>query len=370
MGDQDTPDSWQEKHGVAYYAELLPRIAQISLTISPLEAIPIHFTRISSSKIYIKTTSDSVATIITLPGSTTKYVPISLQQLCQHNGDTKTGSVGLKAERDEREAHIVPLSAGQLTDCKAVQCRKCGADLLKDDIKFLDLPSENWYELLDYWHCHKPDHDHGHGAQNSLSKSALKPRKSLALVGLAYMMAVNDDFVSESIQVSDGQYKEVVCSACCSDVGVLDKVDPSITKLYKWNIMVESRRSINDRISSIQYPPEVYLAEMLLEVIDFHSTHRFSIAAHDDKQKILVYLWVFSSDITYTSNFHPEPIRAMKVFYTKQAEVSNPEIATENIDLPLSIINEFLGVLDTRNKELPASLRAFGKWNVSLLHRL
>ncbi|KAK9237609.1 ubiquitin-conjugating enzyme E2-binding protein [Lipomyces kononenkoae] len=369
MGEQNTSHGWQG-HNIAYFAELLPHIAQISLTISPLDAVPIHFTRISSSKLYVKATSESAASIITLPGSTTKDVPISLQQLCQLNSDIKTGSVRLKAERDEREEHIVPLSARQLSDCKAVQCRECGADLLKDNVKFLDLPSENWYELLDYWHCHKPDHDHGHGAQNSISKHALKPRKSLALVGLAHIMTIKDDFVSDSIKVSGTQFKEVVCSTCCSEVGVLDKLDQSITKLYKWNIVVESRTPINDSITSIQYPPEVFLAEILLEVIEFHSTHRFTIAAHHDKERILIYLWVFSSDITYTSNLHPDPIRAMKVFYTTQAEASNPEIAAENIELPLSVVNNILKVLDTRNKELPGSLKAFGKWNVSLLHRL
>ncbi|KAK9330210.1 ubiquitin-conjugating enzyme E2-binding protein [Lipomyces starkeyi] len=367
MGDHETNN--KQENGVTYYAELLPRISHITLTISPLVAVPSHLTRISSSKIYIKTTPDSAASILTLPGHAARDVPFSLQQLCQLNSNNKSGSLRVKAEREERDEHISPLSAKQLSDCKSVQCSECGAVLVKENMKYLDLPSENWYELMDYWHCHKPDHHHENEPENAVSKDALKPRKSLALVGLTYIMVVNDDIVGESIKVLDTQSKTVVCSRCSSDVGIQDHLDQSIVKIYKWNTIIESR-PISNEIASFRYSTEIFVAEVLLEVIEFHSTHQFGIAAHSDEETILIYLWVFNSDISYTSNFLPEPTRAMKVLYTKQLDVHNQEIATEIIDLPLSAINNILKVLETRNKELPESLRAFGKWNVSLLHRL
>ncbi|KAK9374754.1 ubiquitin-conjugating enzyme E2-binding protein [Lipomyces chichibuensis] len=367
MGQHETDN--RPENSVAYYAELLPRISHITLTISPLVAVPSHLTRISSSKIYMKITPDSAASILTLPGRAAKDVPISLQQLCELNSNKKDGSLRVKAEREARAEHITPLSAKQLSDSKSVQCNECGAVLVKENMKYLDLPSENWYELMDYWHCHKPNHHHGNESENAVTKDALKPRKSLALVGLTHVMVVNDDIVSESIKVSDTQYKTVVCSKCSSDVGILDHLDQSIVKIYKWNTIVEST-TINNEIASFRYSPEIFVAEILLEVIEFHSTHHFGIAAHSDGEAILIYLWVFNSDISYTSNFQPEPTRAMKVLYTKQPDVRNQEIATEIIDLPLSAANNIVKVLETRSEELPDSLRGFGKWNVSLLHRL
>lgn len=38
-------------------------------------------------------------------------------------------------------------------------CRSCGAVVLKEGVleDWRDLPSENWAEMMDFWHCHKPD---------------------------------------------------------------------------------------------------------------------------------------------------------------------------------------------------------------------
>ncbi|KAK9248916.1 ubiquitin-conjugating enzyme E2-binding protein [Lipomyces tetrasporus] len=367
MGYYDS-NNWTQD-GVAYYAELLPHISQITLTMWPLTVVPSHLTRLSSSKIYIKTTSDSAARTIVLPGRTAKDAPLSLQQSCQLNSNNKTGSLRVKAEREERKEHISPLPARQLSGCKSVQCSECGVVLLKDNMKYLDLPSENWYEMLDYWHCHKPDHQHGYEGGNAISRDALKPRKSLALVGLTYVMVVGDDICSERIKVSDTLPKMVACSACSCDVGIVDRLDQNIVKLYKWNLSLEPK-SISNDITLCRYSLEIFVTEMLLEIIEFHSTHQFGIAALSDEETILCYLWVFNSDISYTSNIQQEPTRAMKVFYTEQPDVCNQEIATETVELPSSALNNIFKVLERRNKELPESLRAFGKWNVSLLHRL
>lgn len=38
-------------------------------------------------------------------------------------------------------------------------CSSCGAVILKGGVlrHWRDLPSENWAEMMDFWHCHKPD---------------------------------------------------------------------------------------------------------------------------------------------------------------------------------------------------------------------
>ncbi|KAK9325636.1 ubiquitin-conjugating enzyme E2-binding protein [Lipomyces orientalis] len=367
MGYYDS-NNWTQDGG-AYYAELLPRISQITLTMSPLTVVPSHLTRLSSSKIYVKTTSDSAARTIVLPGRTAKDAPLSLQQSCQLDSNNKTGSLRVKAEREERKEHISPLQAKQLSGCKSVQCSKCGLVLLKDNMQYLDLPSENWYEMLDYWHCHKPDHKHGHEGGDVISKDALKPRRSFALVGLTYVMVVRNDICSERIKVLDTSPKMVACSACSCDVGIVDRLDQGIVKLYKWNLSLEPK-SIGNDITLCRYSLEIFVSEILLEVIEFHSTHQFGIAALSGEETILCYLWVFNSDISYTSNIQQEPTRAMKVFYTEQPDVRNQEIVTEIVELPSSAVNNILKVLERRHNELPESLRTFGKWNVSLLHRL
>jgi hypothetical protein len=55
----------------------------------------------------------------------------------------------------------VPWSAGDLDQDTCVHCRQCGQDILtsaKDrGAIWKDLPGDDWAEMMDIWHCHKPD---------------------------------------------------------------------------------------------------------------------------------------------------------------------------------------------------------------------
>lgn len=54
---------------------------------------------------------------------------------------------------------LAPWGARLLTSFANFQCRECEAPVLKPySIRsWKDLPSENWAEMMDFWHCHKPD---------------------------------------------------------------------------------------------------------------------------------------------------------------------------------------------------------------------
>lgn len=65
-----------------------------------------------------------------------------------------SGPLDLPATED----NLSPWPAPLLTRDTRVQCRSCNADLLGiGKIRvWKDLPSENWAEMMDFWHCHKP----------------------------------------------------------------------------------------------------------------------------------------------------------------------------------------------------------------------
>lgn len=73
----------------------------------------------------------------------------------------------------------VPWMAGDMGPSTKARCRACGSVVLDDPVcpagaganydasagsagwVWKDLPSGNWAEMMDFWHCHKPDtHDH------------------------------------------------------------------------------------------------------------------------------------------------------------------------------------------------------------------
>ncbi|KMP09910.1 hypothetical protein CIHG_07238 [Coccidioides immitis H538.4] len=60
----------------------------------------------------------------------------------------------------------IPWSAKHMSAETQIKCRACGNILLEPQggnrMVWKDLPSANWAELMDIWHCHKPDsHEDG-----------------------------------------------------------------------------------------------------------------------------------------------------------------------------------------------------------------
>ena len=73
----------------------------------------------------------------------------------------------------------VPWSARELGEDSKFTCRACDATIVeRGRIKeWKDLPSENWAEMMEFWHCHKPDvpeHEQG-GLQNGTSGHEKNP---------------------------------------------------------------------------------------------------------------------------------------------------------------------------------------------------
>ena len=120
-------------------------------------------------------------------GETSFRLHIDNQQKTEGGGGQGRGHEA--NEEDEDEVDGVPWSAATLGSETRLRCRQCQNILLRsrleldDDLSlecgeessrgkkgsngriFKDLPSQNWAEMMDFWHCHKPDepgHNHGH----------------------------------------------------------------------------------------------------------------------------------------------------------------------------------------------------------------
>jgi hypothetical protein len=82
------------------------------------------------------------------------------------------------APRDELIDDFVPWTADVMSPSTRIRCRECAQNFLSpssaSDVKdntdenpsqgwiWKDLPSGNWAEMMDFWHCHKPDPHEGH----------------------------------------------------------------------------------------------------------------------------------------------------------------------------------------------------------------
>jgi len=149
------------------YAELLINIRQISVIAAletPCNASTI--VRLSSKRDTLSLQHENGVAILTLPGQ------VAANTILQKPA---TGSTELswrlplagEPTRLDPDANESPWPAQDLGKDTEMLCRECDAVIIgKGAIStWKDLPSENWAEMMDFWHCHKPS-EHGHAGHS------------------------------------------------------------------------------------------------------------------------------------------------------------------------------------------------------------
>lgn len=146
----------------------------------------------------VKGGGDADLTLPSLPPN--KEITLRLQ-LEEREGSDLLGALN----SEERQQNIVPwdgASLAQLADVDLI-CRNCQGLLVpQGKIKdWRDLPNENWAEMMDFWHCHKPDehhlHDHTHeeaiGQKGYAAGNRLQAAEGIAFVDLAGILLKAED---------------------------------------------------------------------------------------------------------------------------------------------------------------------------------
>lgn len=181
------------------HAELLPNIRQITLYVSlprssAFDGVQPQLELSESRKSVIVSLTEPfhhVAETIKLParvGDAARRIlkpnagPLSASKPTVNNHDYSfrmpiDADDESLAPRDELIDEYVPWTAADMSSATRIRCRACGTALLKNPTRdsaprdgdravsngwtWKDLPSGNWAEMMDFWHCHKPDpHEH------------------------------------------------------------------------------------------------------------------------------------------------------------------------------------------------------------------
>jgi hypothetical protein len=108
-------------------------------------------------------------------------------------------------QSEERKVNVVPWDGAWLDKQSDVelQCKSCRGIVVPADkiTQWRDLPNENWAEMMDFWHCHKPDehHLHDHTHENAIdgkgyaAGNRLKATKGLGFVDLTSFLLDEGD---------------------------------------------------------------------------------------------------------------------------------------------------------------------------------
>ena len=142
---------------------------------------------------------------LTIPAVPTKDLSFRLQVQGKSAEPSQIGTNG------STDGLIMPWMASDLTTETELQCATCNAVLVSHGktTEWKDLPSEGWAEMMEFWHCHKPDipreHDHSHAnaidnaGRGFAANSTLAVRTGLGLVGSTEFLLMPND--CEGIEV-------------------------------------------------------------------------------------------------------------------------------------------------------------------------
>ncbi|KAK3675430.1 hypothetical protein LTR78_004513 [Recurvomyces mirabilis] len=137
--------------------------------------------------------------ILTIPAAPTKELSFRLSV------QEKADASGQLAANGSEDGLIEPWTASDMTAQTEMQCAACNAILVPrgEITRWKDLPSEGWAEMMEFWHCHKPDapqsHDHSHGrdienaGRGFAANSTLAVRTGVGLVGPTEFLLAPDD---------------------------------------------------------------------------------------------------------------------------------------------------------------------------------
>ncbi|KAH7060808.1 ubiquitin-conjugating enzyme E2-binding protein [Macrophomina phaseolina] len=400
------------------YAELLLNIRTVSLAASLRSSHTAQTTAtLAADGATVTLTHEGDSATIRLPtrvvangggsaGLTLPPVSRAGKEVCLRlrvEGEREGGGLGGEA------GNVVPWGAAGMTGCEGVRCHECGACVVcvgrregwkeKGGVKsWMDLPNENWAEMMDFWHCHKPHEHHmpGHkrGDEQPQKEYAagnrIVARSGVGYVDLAYLLFREEDCcgVQPSPPKSDQptNHQPLICSTCKTVVGV---VDPRAEgwRIWKWSIAVTPKGSDKPQTHGVSK----WIAAQLLYLIESQGVRKFTVTpdvdftssgeSGNEEDRGPIMIWVFTPDIAFSSSVAAErrrdPTRAMKVLWKPAPAPTTPpaieaggaSLSVEELRLPATAFNAFKAALEEGREWLPESARRFKEWDVGLVER-
>lgn len=220
-------------------------------------------------------------------------------------------------------------------------CGQCGFQIIDSTNvnKFIDMPSELWYEMMDFWHCHKP-HDHNHNHDEKNYNGNLKPSLNDVFVGTSYLL-INS---KRGYNVSCPGGSAVVCSKCQNKLG--EKVEEDSWKLFKWNLKLQYGEEQET------YPLYLVVYYLILEKINSSATRKFVVSSN--KQNLVI--WVVGIGLNVTTESYSLE-NCLKVLYNQWLDKVDDN-NVETLEVEQSVFLAVCEWLQKINGELPESTRS------------
>ncbi|GMF00190.1 hypothetical protein B5S28_g2320 [[Candida] boidinii] len=391
-----------------YFSEYLPRISSLSLCIeiSPNEIRNIKCNRDNLKELFIflkqagstaikielvheikyytdeklmeiihKSTSNSTAS----SGNNFTSLSLEVKDNSSSGTGTKNGVAVVKSQTSDflTSQHLKwthdELNQMRLTfpNCK-FQCFKCDFQVLNlnSTNKINCMPSEIWAEMMEYWHCHKPNdeyehgHDHHDNQKNNRYNTNLRPSQNSIIVGPYYILLNQQDVNSININSN-----HVYCKNCGYDIGIVDE-DSHLVKIWKYDVKLAYEDGDGDgrELEVEKFRPFLQLYEILLDSVSSTAIRHYLIQDQANDGNILN-IWVFNFGVKIKLlPINSEFKDCLKIMYNKDLNFFKENNNTfDTIVVPSKVFNDFEEILKNITINLPNNLQKMSNWNVSYL---
>ncbi|KAF2270454.1 hypothetical protein CC78DRAFT_528227 [Lojkania enalia] len=338
--------------------------------------------------IKVKGSGDAALSLPAKPPS--KELTLRLE-IGENEGSNFFGAV----QAEERKVNIVPWDGSSLNSKRnlEIRCRLCENPVVPCGKirEWRDLPSENWAEMMDFWHCHKPDehhlHDHTHeetmGKKGYAAGNRLTAVNGVGFIDLVSFLLKEQDCIGIelSTKADSSELESLCCKECRHILGTPDEPADG-WRIWKWSIGIKDTVSPSTPSMST-FTVRKWISARFLYLIENTGLRKFHVhpdtpsspssSASTPMQGLL--LWVFTPDLIFSSSRgRRDPTRAMKVFYQEKNWMSSKDGAQESssveeVAFPREFFEELRRGLREGGSLLPVGARWFQGWKVGLLER-
>lgn len=364
-----------------YTAEFLPRLQCVTISIETHSSgyIPIQAECTSPTTCSVGftdlTSNTQVSLSMTLPHPIKKVVLLNLLRkhpLCDTLYTAKLPAAAIDTKYYDRSANFSMAMAGEhvrwstkeikgkvssssTADRFSFDCSQCHAPIIADTkvTAFHDLPSELWQEMMDYWHCHKPETGHSHGTTRY---TTLRPRAGGVIIGPYYLLTNADDFPTIALSGNEAR-----CAGCAH---VLGSINPELlVRLFKWNL------SLRTGSRKESYLPYWHAYGVMLDAINSQASRVYQMKNESDSQELLV--WVLNVGVDVCVQLR-QMANCLKVLYMNpgrayEAEMERRGDALEGIVLSDAVYHSMVQELEAITLVLPQTQAHFAEWTVGYL---
>lgn len=181
---------------------------------------------------------------------------------------------------------------------------------------------------------------------------------------------------------NDNEVPSVLCTTCNKIIGFKDDQAEGL-RLHKMSLAL----SYTALAQPESFEPAEWLSCHLLSAIETQGVRKFIFSTlpyevrpyhmSADARALIIdtlQIWVFSSDVCYSSLVHPKPTRGIKVYFraTKQNAADIDTLKAQNLHietltLPARLEQMLFDLLQQSNESLPEKVATFLDWKVGFL---